>query len=73
MKLPAAAYSAEVATSLRRLEAAGHLAKFSDPSARAFGRRAEATTLLRLGYGGLSLPCLLRRSSRFGCEGRASP
>lgn len=42
MKLPAAAYSAEVATSLRRLEAAGYLAKFSDPSARAFGRRAEA-------------------------------
>ncbi|MEE9233705.1 MAG: hypothetical protein V3U07_09615 [Nitrospirales bacterium] len=32
----------------------------SDPSAKAYGRRAE-------GYP----PCLLRRSSRFGCEGRA--
>jgi len=29
----------------------------SDPSAGAFGRRAEATTLLRQGYGGVSAAC----------------
>jgi len=38
-------------------------AKFSDPSAGAYARRAEAATLLRQGYGGVSSPCLLRRSS----------
>jgi hypothetical protein len=32
------------------------VAKFSDPSAKAFGRRAEATTLLHQGYGGFSSP-----------------
>jgi len=40
MKLPAAAYSAEVATSATKAGAAGYLAKFS-----------EAATLLRQGYG----------------------
>ncbi|MEK7351631.1 MAG: hypothetical protein AAB177_12220 [Nitrospirota bacterium] len=45
MKLPAAAYSAEVALRLRRPEAAGYLAKFS-----------EATTLLCQGYGGFPSP-----------------
>jgi hypothetical protein len=41
MKLPAAAYSAFVATSATKAEAAGYLAKFS-----------EAATLLRQGYEG---------------------
>ena len=37
-------------------QAAGYPAIFSDPSARAFGRHAEAATLLRQGYGGFSSP-----------------
>ena len=45
MKLPAAAYSAEVATSATKTRSGGYPTKFP-----------EAATLLRQSYGGFSLP-----------------
>ena len=46
------------------------------PRSELRGILRNSPSLLRrssFGYGGFSSPCLLRRSSRFGCEGRASP